>query len=102
MRYVVPLKIASLSSKENVNPSAVTTTNDAPPGTIVVLGRPIPSEPIETFVPCTEIVVAGALSPIRYVVPEIMATVGPTVIVRSPIAVVNVVVAGETVDASCC
>lgn len=57
---------------------------------------------MEIFVPCTEIVVAGAFSPIRYVVPEIMATVGPTVIVKPPIAVVNVVVAGGTVAALFC
>lgn len=54
---------ASLSSTDNVSPSAVYTTKGEPEpesGAMVVLGSPTPPDPRETLVPWTVMVVAGA------------------------------------------
>jgi hypothetical protein len=95
MRKVDPPTMAMVLPTENVNPSVVNIANGnpvTPPGATVVLGSPTPPEPMDMLVPPTTIVVAGAPCPIRYVVPEMMAAVGPTVSVRSPMAVVIVAV----------
>ncbi len=60
------------------------------PGPTVVLGKATPAESIDMVVPSTMIVVAGAFSPILYVVPEIMATVGPIEKVK-PLTTVTIV-----------
>lgn len=64
-----------------------------------MLGNATPAEPIDNVVPSTMIVVAGAFSPILYVVPEIMAAVGPTVKVKSLTTVTIVEVGTDEVRA---
>ena len=105
IRYVVPPTTAMLLPTENVKPSVVYTTNGesvTPPGATVVLGKPRPPAPIEMLVPATTTVVAGAPEPTLYVVPEMIAAVGPTVSVRSLTVVVMVAdIAAVTTSSRC-